>query len=702
MGKLIGKLIGWHFYLLAFVTPLLLWPKTSEVFEFNKIIFVYLITISVTSFWIIKAIISGKLHFVKSVLDVPLLLFVTSNIISTIFSIDKRTSVFGYYSRFNGGLLSTISYALLYWAYVSNMDKDKTKVFLKTLLVASLFVCIYAVAQHFGIDKNIWADDVVNRVFSTLGQPNWLAAWTATLLPLTWWLILRPKTEKPIFFKMGKFITPVLFILSGLMFTSIIFTKSRSGFMGFILCFVLFWGAVFLYKLRLKRQTLKLFLLLTTFYLLLAVFFGTPWTPSIESKITKPKLDATKRDVSSIIESGTSGSGKIRIIVWQGAFDIWKNYPVFGSGVETFAFTYQKFKPQEHNLTAEWDYVYNKAHNEYLNFLANNGLLGLITYLLIIVCSILQISKFSKHRALIQKSSKNDPEQFSITFFGLSLQFTLLTTAITAGYVAILLTNFLGFSVVPVSLLFYLLPSAAYVLDAKSPVIIKIPKLFNFILIFPVIISGFLIFFTSRYWYSDFLYARTNKFLESGNLDLAQKEANRLIRLSPNEPNYRAAISQVYAQTALYLFKKEDTQLYHTYIELAQKEATKAVEQSPSNVYFKRNLASIFLLITVIDMKYLDNAKSVLEESVKFAPTDAKLFYNLGLIYLKQADLTKAQKVLNQTVDMKNNYTEARYALALVYYNENKQNEAVAQLKYILDYIDPNNSEAKQLLKDIN
>ena len=37
-----------------------------------------------------------------------------------------------------------------------------------------------------------------------------------------------------------------------------------------------------------------------------------------------------------------------------------------------------------HNLTSEWDFLYNKAHNEYLNYLATTGLFGLGSYLLFI------------------------------------------------------------------------------------------------------------------------------------------------------------------------------------------------------------------------------------------------------------------------------------------------------------------------------
>ncbi|HBU22112.1 TPA: hypothetical protein DEB02_04170, partial [Candidatus Beckwithbacteria bacterium] len=81
------------------------------------------------------------------------------------------------YSRFNGGLVSTASYLTLYYAYISNLASPRfTKKFLKVTLTTALIVSLYGILEHFGIDEHVWIQDVKNRVFSTLGQPNWLAA----------------------------------------------------------------------------------------------------------------------------------------------------------------------------------------------------------------------------------------------------------------------------------------------------------------------------------------------------------------------------------------------------------------------------------------------------------------------------------------------------------------------------------------------
>src|SRR5260221_4531181 len=114
--------IDYLFCALFFLVPLIFYPKTSEVFEFNKIVGVYIFTTLIMATWIIKMIQQKKLIFKRTILDIPLLFFLGSELISTIISIDPRTSFFGYYSRFNGGLLSTICYSLLYCSFVSNLE----------------------------------------------------------------------------------------------------------------------------------------------------------------------------------------------------------------------------------------------------------------------------------------------------------------------------------------------------------------------------------------------------------------------------------------------------------------------------------------------------------------------------------------------------------------------------------------------------
>ena len=215
-------MIAGAFYVLFIITPLILTPWNYELFEFNKMLAVYAATIVIAGAWLIEMVRQKKRLFTRTPLDIPWLLFLTSQILSTIFSIDPHTSIWGYYSRFHGGLLSTVSYLVLYYAYVQFM-RDKTKPVIGVILSTGLIVSLYGIAERFGIDKHIWIQDVQNRVFSTLGQPNWLAAYLVMLIPLA----LGQKS------KLGYFYS-LIFIIT------LFFTKSRSGFLGLGAALVVF------------------------------------------------------------------------------------------------------------------------------------------------------------------------------------------------------------------------------------------------------------------------------------------------------------------------------------------------------------------------------------------------------------------------------------------------------------------------------
>src|SRR3972149_7293051 len=150
--KIASRIIEYSFYALLIIVPLILTPYNYELFEFNKMLTVYWLTTVIAAAWISRMIINRKLIFNRTPFDIPLLLFLASQIISTIISIDPHTSFWGYYSRFHGGLLSTLAYLTLYYAYVANMA-EKTKNAISVTLTTAVIVASYGILERLGIDK---------------------------------------------------------------------------------------------------------------------------------------------------------------------------------------------------------------------------------------------------------------------------------------------------------------------------------------------------------------------------------------------------------------------------------------------------------------------------------------------------------------------------------------------------------------------
>ena len=117
----------------------------------------------------------------------------------------------------------------------------------KIILSSATIVAFYAVAEHLGIDKHLWVQDVQFRVFSTLGQPNWLAAYIVVLLPISMVFVV----SNSLLSLQGRFISlwnlakHALWLgITTLFFMVLLYTRSRSGLLAFAVSDILFWPSL--------------------------------------------------------------------------------------------------------------------------------------------------------------------------------------------------------------------------------------------------------------------------------------------------------------------------------------------------------------------------------------------------------------------------------------------------------------------------
>ncbi len=720
----LNKTITYSFYLLFFLVPLIFFGNTSELFEFNKMWLTFGLTTIIGTAWISKMIISKKIIITRTPLDIPLALFLASQIISTIFSLDTHVSFWGYYSRFNGGLLSTISYYILYYAFVSNLQIKNVIRILSLSLISGLCTALWGFPSHFGydptclvlspshsLDTNCWTDAFrpTIRAFSTLGQPAWFAAYLSLLLPLSMvYLIINAQKKKN-----GMLITYAF--LSILLYICLIFADTRAGSAAFYVADILFWIIIFAKNLFNKKTILKYFFLLHLAFLICNFFYGAPISslrkytfPELMKKSTPPAASlATKSETNSSPKTiNITDSSKIRLIVWQGAIDAWKANPVFGTGVETFAFAYYQHRPAQHNLTSEWDYLYNKAHNEYLNYLTTTGILGLGTYLAIIFIFIFLTIKCILN---YKTSSSTKP------------QYILLTTALISSYITILITNFFGFSVVIMNLYLFLIPAFIFLLNNKlqnqSPYKkeqISITALQWVALIITMIIATFILLNLYRYWYADTDYALGLNFDRASAYQQAFPHLQNAVNTIPDEPVYKDefAINLATLSEAFYMQKdtKSGAELANEAINLDNQ----VIKDHPNNVVFWKNRLRIFYSLANRDeknqTKYLKEALISLKKSQELAPTDAKISFNLGLLLGQTGNLQEATSELQKTIQLKPDYRDAYITLGQFYNNlayglntstatpstnqkiqdPQMRQKAIATYQYILDNISPN------------
>lgn len=703
-----NKVIIGAFYLLFFLTPLVWAPRNFELFEYNKMMFVYFMTIIITTAWVHKMIQTRSLIFKRTILDLPLFIFLISQVLSTIFSIDPHTSIWGYYSRSNGGLLSTASYLLLYFAFVSNIESKQVPRMLLAAVTSAAVISLWAISEHFGVSPSCvilrgefnvdcWIQKVQERVFATLGQPNWLAAYLAMLIfPTTYFLLTAQKRWQLYTFYF------ILFTL----YLAFTFTYSNGGTVGFLaatLVTIISLGYTQLKKKERNLSYLKPFFFVLSTFLIINLIFGAAPTRRFQlSNLIPQTPPPTNQPSQSIpqggsqLENGGAETGKIRLIVWQGALEVFKHYPILGSGVETFAYSYYNFRPPSHNLTTEWDFLYNKAHNEYLNYLATTGLVGTLPYLALIFTFIFWCCQYLYRQKKLSKQY-------------------LLTTFLLASYISFLLQNFFGFSVVIIALLFYLFPALTFVYNQQvtqvrslQPIIKAIPlglrslninsNIYTLALIIIYLIAAFLAFSLVRFWNADMIFALGVRNSEAGNAGRAYNLLSTAVQENGWEPFYRSELGFTAASAALAL-SDTDATLSAALKEQSLRETQLALSISPRNVSFWRTAIRTYYQLAALDPKFNQKTLDTIDETIKLAPTDPKLYYNKAIILGQMDKSEPAIDALKKAVELKPNYKEAYVALGLFYFDQKEIEKAVYSMNQALKSA-PNDPEVLNRLID--
>jgi hypothetical protein len=364
----LSKIYFWSLALIAFFLPLIFGSHTNELYEFPKTYFVYFLGGSLITAFVVE-------HIFRDIKlpKVPLYikLYILSYVISSLFSMHHHTSFWGYYTRFNDCLMSTLVMFGLYVVAKSKLDREEFEKLFKIIVFSVIPVSILGISQHTSM----------TRVYSTFGQPNWLAQFLTITLPLANYLF---------------FVGPATWLwfgISVLGFACLWFTYSMSGLLGYGISFVVL---LYIYKndwFPNRTNLYKLIALIVTLELIAVTNLGVfqlrlqDTTNDIRNMVTvSPKVYAAEtRDINSIAtQRNLSDPGFIRGGLWLGTAKLMtSNLKIFliGTGPETFPYAFQKFRPRELNYSSEWNFVFNKPHNYFLEVASEQGIAGLGIYI---------------------------------------------------------------------------------------------------------------------------------------------------------------------------------------------------------------------------------------------------------------------------------------------------------------------------------
>lgn len=608
----------------------------------------------------------------RSALDKFGLIFLGVMLLSTLLSVDRHVSIFGYYGRFNGGVLSLVSYSVLFYGFGFFFDKKDVLKILRISVASSVVVMLWGLSGKFGHDLSCllftgqfsnacWTDQFrpAERMFSTLGQPNWLGAYLAIHFFIGLYFAIANHFKR-------WYISYAYLLLT---FICLISTKSRSALLAVGIGSVIYFSAIIMLKSGgLIKKEWKKWLALGVLFLISIMVFktGIDKIDGILSFQKGPILsESVNVTITRPLSSEVTESLDIRKIVWKGAIDLGLRYPLLGTGPETFGISYYFTRPVEHNTTSEWDYIYNKAHNEYLNYLATTGFIGLLSYLILVGAILYNFLR----------SLKNEEPNFKSGKYSWLLYLSLL-----CSYVTILVTNFFGFSTTTVNLFFFLIP-AMVTIEQSNP-----KNYFNFEnsylnssqklkLGIAVVAYLFCLVWLLSFFVADTQYAKGLLYEANGDYVKADKFVTTAVNIHP-EPVYSDKQSYLDANLALIAAYQENKELVKKFMTSSNLASLKALGSSPKNIQYWKTQAKnnlVYYQIT-LDKKYLETGISSLKIAMALAPTEPKLPYTKAVFYSALVDevadknaklmiFNQARESANQAIKLKPNYSNAEIFL---------------------------------------
>lgn len=630
-----------YVYASIFITiPLIFSVGSSELFEFPKTLLVYAYAaffFPYVVYCLIKRPWKNDRFFLY--LGLSSLLFLLSQLISSVISIDPHMSFWGYYSRFNGGFFSLLSYIVIAYAGYFLINKKSVSLLLWSVIAGAALVVMWALPSKIGHDficliatkswtVSCWTKDFnpMLRLFGTLGQPNWLAAYLVGAGAIILYMLARSSQ----LYRQGGLI--LLFFLTSL---CVAWTNSRSGVLAWGVMIAIFATALFFKKLWSKR----LVIVIVGSILGVALFQFSLFDKAAQLVPKRNESPAETVVQTKEEELLITPSSVIRRIVWAGAIELVRQHPVFGTGTETFAISYPKTRPSEHNMTSEWDYIYNKAHNEILNYAATTGIVGLTTYLLFLATAVIIAGYL---------------------FFRTKSYDALFAATVGSIVASLTLSNFFGFSTTTVNLMIFL--SSFILLGAQK----KQEKqsyptwLYGAIAVTMLFAGSYII----RYYQADLLYAEAKKLRLQEDLEGAVQKLRRAYTLR-EEHVYLNDLAPLEAQLALGYQSIDQSNNARESQQDAIAHIEKIISASPDNVSYWRTRGRVYYLLSLAyntekqRQEALKEADVSFDRAQKLSPTDPKNYASHAII-LTETQPERARELLQYALKLKPNYEEAR------------------------------------------
>lgn len=380
--KYYNRLIYCLLYIFMIISPIL--PRTAKYAIKGKIYYADLVLFIFFLFYIIKTIVNkecrqkfvnGFLDFIKDSIGICMIVLCAIMVLSRFYAFDKAIAL-SESERF-------ISYVILF--FIIKYDVDDLKIvdnIIGTYIMMAGVLSVLGIYQYFtgfGLNKKFqqgYDYGVKERIASTLDNPNNFAAFII--------LAIFPILMYAIYTK-NKIRKACLSALVVLLVINMFLVGSRNAYLAAVI------GCIVLIVVYSKKLIM----------------------PFVGFAVLSLLIPMVRR---RIIEIGSQSQNESRINLWKLALKMIKEHPILGVGNGNYASLYDAYVKKYPKLSTP-DYHNFPTHNSYLKVWSELGIVGIVSFVGILVSALLKVRK------LIKISKKTKYKYLFIGFYASMIAF---------------------------------------------------------------------------------------------------------------------------------------------------------------------------------------------------------------------------------------------------------------------------------------
>ncbi len=335
------------------------------------------------------------------------LLLATVTILSTLVSVDRSTSLWGFDPRSPKNNLMLVLLLVAWFFMLSSRLRDHAQLWriAAALALSGTVVAALGILQSFGYAPLGVALTPGERVKSTLGNPIFMSATLVMLIPLTLALAKRALDSLK-----GRWLAAFWLVAAGSQSLTIMLSLSRGPWIGLAAEAVAFVGLTALFGGRRLTATLVVAMVLLAAVVAVWLTINPPNRVGPSSGDSGGGLSDIQTRVFSIADN-REGSITGRRAILKGAWSLsterpWLPYEhnryaplreLVGYGPDTFVFEFMQVQTPE--LFGDLGVVVNdSAHNRLMDYWVELGIFGLLAFLVVLAAAAWLLWRLLRHR----------------------------------------------------------------------------------------------------------------------------------------------------------------------------------------------------------------------------------------------------------------------------------------------------------------